>query len=142
MTRNLIIALALGASMAQAPADDSRPALVQRDRTRSIRASTRTPRSPFSADAPDAQKVQVQPGGADNGLGKGPIDMTRDDNGVWTVTTPPAVPGFHYYWFLVDGVAVNDPGSETFFGWAKQTSGIEVPEPGVDFYDCQGRAAR
>ena len=35
---------------------------------------------------------------------------------------PPAVPGFHYYWLLVDGVAVNDPGSETFFGWGRPTS--------------------
>ena len=42
----------------------------------------------------------------------------------------------------MDGVAVNDPGSETYFGWARHTSGVEVPEPGVDFYDAQGRAAR
>src|SRR2546423_707459 len=62
----------------------------------------------FQLKAPDAKKVQLQPGGADNGLGKGPIDMVRGDGGVWTVTTPPAVPGFHYYWLLVDGVAVND----------------------------------
>ena len=49
--------------------------------------------------------MQLQPGGADNGLGKGPFDMTSDENGVWTVTIPPAVPGFHYYWLVVDGVA-------------------------------------
>ncbi|HYH66698.1 MAG TPA: hypothetical protein VD866_18535 [Urbifossiella sp.] len=51
----------------------------------------------FRLKAPDARKVQVQPGGSDNGLGKGPFDMERDATGVWTVTTPPAVPGFHYY---------------------------------------------
>jgi enterochelin esterase-like enzyme len=89
----------------------------------------------FRLDAPDAQKVQVLPGGMDNGLGKGPFDMMRDDEDVWTVTTPPAVPGFHYYWLLVDGVAVNDPCSETYFGYGRQTSGVEVPEEGVDFYD-------
>jgi enterochelin esterase-like enzyme len=88
----------------------------------------------FRLRAPSAQKVQLQPGGGDNGLGKGPFDMTKGDDGAWTVTIPPAVPGFHYYWFLLDGVAVNDPGSETYFGWAKQTSGIEVPEKGADFY--------
>src|SRR5262245_39879294 len=44
----------------------------------------------FQIKAPDAKKVQLQPGGNDNGLGKGPIDMTRDDGGAWTVTTPPA----------------------------------------------------
>jgi enterochelin esterase-like enzyme len=91
----------------------------------------------FRLKAPDARKVQVQPGGADNGLGKGPLDMARDNTGVWTLTTPPAVPGFHYYWFLVDGLAVNDPGSETYFGWGRQTSGVEVPEPGTDFYDVK-----
>ena len=49
------------------------------------------------------------PGGDDNGLGKGPYDMVRDEKGVWTVTIPPAVPGFHYYWLSVDGFPANDP---------------------------------
>jgi enterochelin esterase-like enzyme len=91
----------------------------------------------FRIKAPLAQKVQLQPGGGDNGLGKGPFDMIKGDDGVWNVTTPPAVPGFHYYWFLIDGVAVNDPGSETYFGWAKQASGVEIPEKGVDFHAPQ-----
>jgi enterochelin esterase-like enzyme len=89
----------------------------------------------FRLVAPAAQKVQLQPGGADNGLGKGPLDMLRDEKGSWTVTVPPAVPGFHYYWFLVDGIIVNDTGSETYFGWGRQSSGIEVPEKGGDFYE-------
>lgn len=86
----------------------------------------------FRIRAPEAQSVQLRPGGDDNGLG-GPLDMERDDDGNWTVTTPPVTAGFHYYWFLIDGVRVNDPGSETYFGWARQSSGIEVPEPGSDF---------
>ena len=94
-------------------------------------------RASFRFKAPTAAKVQLQPGGDDNGLGKGPMEMTRGADGVWSITTPPAVPGFHYYWFLVDGVAVNDPASETYFGWGRQTSGIEVPEPGADFYDAR-----
>jgi hypothetical protein len=60
--------------------------------------------------------------------------MTKNADGVWSVSTPPAVPGFHYYWFVLDGVSVNDPGSETYVGYGKETSGIEVPEAGVDFY--------
>lgn len=88
----------------------------------------------FRFKAPSATKVQLQPGGDDNGLGKDPMEMTRADDGVWSITTPPVVPGFHYYWFLVDGVAVNDPASETYFGWGRQTSGIEVPEPGAEYY--------
>jgi enterochelin esterase-like enzyme len=34
----------------------------------------------------------------------------------------------------VDGVNVNDPASYSYFGWARETSGIEVPDAGVDFY--------
>ena len=90
----------------------------------------------FRLAAPNAQKVQLQPGGADNGLGKGPIDMVRDDKGVWTVTTPPAQPGFHYYWFLVDGFQSNDPASETYFGYGRETSAVEVPDK-VDFYNAK-----
>jgi enterochelin esterase-like enzyme len=91
----------------------------------------------FRMTAPGAQKVQVVPGGSDNGLGKGPFDMERDERGVWTVTTPPAVPGFHYYWLLVDGVACNDPSTQTYFGWNKECSGIEVPDKALSFYDVR-----
>jgi enterochelin esterase-like enzyme len=90
----------------------------------------------FRVNAPGAQKVQLQPGGGDNGLGKGPFDFTRDEKGVWSLTIPPAQPGFHYYWLLVDGFACNDPASQTFFGWNKDTSGVEVPDR-VDFYDAK-----
>ncbi len=69
--------------------------------------------------------------------GKSPYEMQRTDDGTWTVSIPPPVPGFHYYWLVVDGVAVNDPASETFYGYGKPTSGIEVPEPGVDYYDVK-----
>ena len=91
----------------------------------------------FQLTAADAKKVQLQPGGSDNGLGKQPYDMERGEGPRWTITTPPAVPGFHYYWFVVDGAIVNDPGSETFFGWGRQCSGIEIPEKDVDFYDIK-----
>jgi enterochelin esterase family protein len=88
----------------------------------------------FTLKAPDAHSIEVKGG---DGLGKGPFPMTKGADGIWSVTTPPAVPGFHYYWFVLDGVAVNDPGSETYFGYGKETSGVEVPEAGVDFYDIQ-----
>src|SRR6185436_10211011 len=68
---------------------------------------------------------------------QGTFDMVRDDNGVWTVTTPPAVPGFHYYWLSVDGFVSNDPSSQVFFGWNKECSGIEIPDKSLDFYDMK-----
>ncbi len=63
--------------------------------------------------------------------------MQRDRTGLWSLTITKPVPGFHYYWFLVDGVQVNDPGSETFFGWGRPTSGIDLPELGVHFADAK-----
>ncbi len=89
-------------------------------------------RATFRLRAPDANKVQVF---TNYGIGpRGHWDMTKGDDGVWTFTSPPIVPGFHYYAFLVDGVLMNDPGTDTFFGTGKPTSGIEIPEKGVDFF--------
>jgi len=81
----------------------------------------------FRLKAPDAQKVQVQIGGAT-------LDMVKSADGVWSATSEPQVPGFHYYALVIDGVAVNDPDSKTFFGVGRDYSGIEIPEAGVDFY--------
>ena len=85
----------------------------------------------FRVRAPEAKKVELR-GGA--GLVKDALDFTRGENGVWMVTTPPAVPGFHYYWFVVDGLIVNDTASYSYFGWGRESSGIEVPEVGADYY--------
>ncbi len=86
-------------------------------------------RATFQLKAPEARQVQVR-------LGK-TYDMVRAEDGVWSVTIPPQVPGFHYYTLVVDGVAVNDPGSETFYGTSRQSSGIEIPEKNVDYYEVQ-----
>ncbi len=86
----------------------------------------------FRLHAPDAKKVQVF---TNYGLGSGGSwDMNRGEDGFWTLTSPPVVPGFHYYALIVDGVRVNDPASDIFFGTGRPTSGIEIPEAGVDFY--------
>jgi enterochelin esterase family protein len=83
----------------------------------------------FRFKAPKAQTVAVSVGKT--------YPMARDTNGVWTVRTAPLVPGFHYYWLVIDDAWVNDPASETFYGVSKQSSGIEIPEAGVDFYDVK-----
>ncbi|HJS90850.1 MAG TPA: alpha/beta hydrolase-fold protein [Steroidobacteraceae bacterium] len=88
----------------------------------------------FELRAPGARSVLVAGG---DGLGHGPFPMTRLAGGVWRVTLPPVVPGFHYYWFILDGVAVSDPASETYFGYGKEVSGLEVPDPQGDFYSVK-----
>jgi len=68
----------------------------------------------FMLKAPDAAGVQVAGG---DGLGPGQFPMTKGTDGTWSVTTPPR--------------------SETYFGYGKETSGVEVPEAGADFYAIQ-----
>jgi enterochelin esterase family protein len=84
----------------------------------------------FRLRAPGAEKVQVDIGGHR-------YNMTRDEQGLWSVITPPLVVGFHYYAFIVDGASVADPASESFFGVSKMMSGIEVLSPGEGFYDAR-----
>ena len=78
----------------------------------------------FRVTAPDAQKVRIR-------LGPG-FDMSKGPDGLWYVTTPPQVVGFHYYTLSVDGAVVSDPATRTFFGSGFYNSAIEVPEPGAD----------
>lgn len=128
--------LVLGVTL-QARAQDATPAASNVPRSAYPRVDAEG-RVTFQLKAPEATRVQLVPGGgSESGFGRDAFDMQRGDDGVWSVTTPPVVPGFHYYWFSVDGLTVNDPGSETFFGWGRQSSGVEVPEAGVDFYDAK-----
>src|SRR5215471_9800153 len=83
----------------------------------------------FRVAAPDAQKVQVRLGGAH--------DMTRGADGLWTVTIPPQVIGFHYYSIVIDGAVTADPATRTLFGSGWDNSGIEVPAPDADFYSAK-----
>jgi len=83
----------------------------------------------FQTKAPDAKKVQID-------LGK-LYDMQRDTAGVWSVTTEPQGPGFHYYSVVVDGLAVADPASEAFYGMGRMASGIEIPYEGEDYCACK-----
>jgi len=88
-------------------------------------------RAEFRVKAPDATKVRIN-------FWSGPkLDMVKQPDGFWTVTTPPLVPGFHYYTLIIDGAEVTDLNSHAFFGGGKDASGIEVPEPGTTFYSIQ-----
>src|SRR4029079_17387377 len=78
--------------------------------------------------APEATKVRLN-------FWSGPkVDMAKQPDGSWSVTTPPLAPGLHYYTVIVDGAEVSDPGSHAFFGGGKHASAVEVPEAGSDYY--------
>ena len=80
----------------------------------------------FRIKAPDARTMQIN-------LGK-KYDMVKDKDGFWEVTTESLGEGFHYYSLLVDGVAVADPSSESYYGMGRMASGIEIPSKGENYY--------
>jgi len=123
MKITILAAIACAVCWAEAPHEDCKP------------SSLNIPGAPypcvyadhrvsFRVAAPDAQKVQVRLGGAH--------DMTKGADGLWTVTIPPQVVGFHYYSIVVDGATMADPATRTFFGSGWDNSGIEIPEPETD----------
>lgn len=81
----------------------------------------------FQLNAPNANSVLVDI------VGK-KIPMQKDENGLWTVTTEPIVEGFHYYSLLIDDVRGADPSTYTYFGASAAMSGIDIPEPEMEFY--------
>jgi len=82
-------------------------------------------------EAPEATEVRLN-------FWSGPkVEMEKQPDGFWTVTTEPLAPGLHYYTVFVNGAEMSDPGSQAFFGGGKYASAVEVPEAGVDDYAIQ-----
>jgi enterochelin esterase family protein len=79
--------------------------------------------------APDATKVKLN-------FWSGP-KVEKQSDGFWTMTTPPLVPGLHYYTLIIDGAEVADTNSRAFFGGGKYARAVEVPEPGSTYYSIQ-----
>src|SRR5689334_351437 len=81
--------------------------------------------------APDASKVKLN-------FWSGPkVDMEKQADGFWTITTTPLVPGLHYYVINVDGADLSDPGSTAYFGGSRYVSAVEIPEPGSTYYSIR-----
>lgn len=57
----------------------------------------------FRFRAPNAKQVMLAREGARS------VDMKKDEQGVWSVTTDPLEPDFYGYSFIADGVALIDP---------------------------------
>jgi enterochelin esterase-like enzyme len=86
-------------------------------------------RAVFRFKAPEAQKVQLD-------LVR-KYDMVKNGEGIWEVTTDSLSEGFHYYSLIIDGVAIADPASETYYGMGRMASGIEVPFKGDRYYEVR-----
>jgi enterochelin esterase family protein len=95
----------------------------------------------FRVCAPDANSVSVTSSDIGDiipmGIGGGPagLPMTKDEKGVWSVTTPtPVAPDTYRFNFSVNGVPLPNPQGTTFSEARVGTNGtFEVTGPGGEF---------
>ena len=77
----------------------------------------------FRLRAPNAQAVVVAMGGRR-------LDMKKDEQGVWSLTTDPLTPDYYTYTLVVDGDSINDPANRTVqTGFGNFQSMFVVPGP-------------
>lgn len=80
--------------------------------------------------APKAEQVAVVSGELPRVVDKATLAMTRNDDGVWSVTFGPVPPGIYDYAFDVDGVRMTDPLSTHVMGNRQGSRGyLDVPGP-------------
>jgi len=84
----------------------------------------------FHLNAPDAKKIQIIIGGQI-------YDMEKESENSWKLITEPKLPGLYFYSLIIDGVSFPYPGSKVFYEGNKFTSGIEIPEKDIDFYELK-----
>lgn len=107
------------------------PASAQQMAGREIDADNR---ATFRIKAPGAREVKIIVLSDEQAMGAPEYALSRGADSIWTVTTLPCRPGFHYYELSIDGFRCADPASPHYFGWARWTSALEVPDPALDFY--------
>ncbi|RYC68040.1 esterase [Spirosoma sordidisoli] len=77
----------------------------------------------FRYQAPQAKAVELSVQ-----FEKGPVAMTKDAQGIWSVTVGPVKPDIYPYNFRVDGVSVMDPANVAFFPNERfKASLVDVP---------------
>lgn len=130
MRMTLGMILAVWASLCWAAPNEFRPASTNVWGAEYPRVDDRG-RVQVRVKAPEATQVKLN-------FWSGPkVDMEKQPDGFWTVTTDPLVPGLHYYTLIIDGADVSDPGSHAYFGGTRHASAVEIPEPGSTYYSIQ-----
>jgi enterochelin esterase-like enzyme len=64
----------------------------------------------FRYNAPKAKDVKLSAQ-----FEKGPVPMTKEAGGIWSIKVGPVKPDIYPYSFIVDGIQVMDPGNVNFF---------------------------
>jgi enterochelin esterase-like enzyme len=87
----------------------------------------------FRLLAPNAKEVQV--GGE---FTKKPLPMTKDEKGIWSITTEPLEPNTYGYNFIMDGLTMPDPNNTHFrVGALWFGSQLDVPGEKQAFFAAQ-----
>jgi enterochelin esterase family protein len=87
----------------------------------------------FKLRAPGAKQV-----GVNVRFVRGLQNMTKNDNGVWSVTLGPAKPDIYEYSLVVDGLRIVDPSNSWLTVWrGNSTSLVEVPGNKPMFFQQQ-----
>ena len=82
---------------------------------------------------PGANQVELSMDGHAGGL-----PMTKNDQGVWTITVPPMQPDLYDYLFVADGVATLDPSNAEVNPNLRDPSNVfEVPGSQPELWDVQ-----
>jgi enterochelin esterase family protein len=100
-----------GAALAQAPAAAARRESTPNDRLKSPEVLPDN-RVTFRIYAPKASEVSVSGDWIAQGLGKGG-NLSKDEQGVWSITVGPLPPDLYSYTFTVVGVRTIDPKNAT-----------------------------
>lgn len=79
----------------------------------------------FYLHAPQAKQVEVE-----GQFMAGSLPLTKNEEGIWSVTVKPDKADIYPYNFVVDGVAVSDPGNALSFpNESFKSSLLEMPDP-------------
>ena len=94
----------------------------------------------FRMMAPEAQKVELNPGAINAALGKGrePIPFIKGDEGLWTLTIGPLPPDMYAYHLRADDVQMADPNNtQAAFTAMPPYSQLIVHGDGPAYYDAK-----
>lgn len=89
----------------------------------------------FSLIAPQATQVSLN---FQNNIGPSPAadltPMTKNSDGIWSVTIGPLTPDWYGYGFILDGAKISDPANRNIWsGTASAWSYVLVPGPAADY---------
>ncbi|MDD5936387.1 MAG: alpha/beta hydrolase-fold protein [Clostridiales bacterium] len=89
----------------------------------------------FQIYAPEAKKVEVC--GLGGTLGTNRRVLEKEESGYFSKTFTDILPGFHYFYWYVDGNRIINQQSAMCYGCFQAMNFFEVPDPKLDFFEIK-----